>query len=104
MFTELHFEKSTPNTHTESLSKLNEKIKGTTETVLIERSELLHRLHGRRARNEAGQEAVIDEQCPKCRHPQLSYRTAQLRGVDEGQTIFYTCLNPACKHKYTVNS
>lgn len=51
-----------------------------------------------------GDEAVIDERCPQCNHPQLSFRTAQLRGIDEGQTIFYTCLNAKCRHSFTVHS
>lgn len=71
----------------------------------IERSELLLELYGQ-SRDDPGAaaEAVIDEDCPKCKHPKLSFRTAQLRGVDEGQTIFYTCLNESCGHKFTLNS
>ena len=49
-------------------------------------------------------DAVVNEECPKCQHPQMSYTTAQLRGLDEGQTIFYTCLNPKCGFKQTVHS
>lgn len=70
----------------------------------IDRSDLLLRLSGRDTDAAAHEEAVIDEDCPKCKHPKLSFHTAQLRGVDEGQTIFYTCLNKTCGHKFTVNS
>jgi len=47
-------------------------------------------------------DAVVNEECPKCGHPEQSYTTAQLRGLDEGQTIFMTCLK--CGHKQTVHS
>ncbi len=50
------------------------------------------------------QDAVIDQECPKCQYPKMSFRTAQLRGLDEGQTIFYSCLNKECGHQYTLNS
>lgn len=53
---------------------------------------------------DKAQDAVVDQECPKCQHPQMSYRTAQLRGLDEGQTIFYSCLNKECGHHYTLNS
>lgn len=74
--------------------------------VTIERSQLLHRLYNSKAENNQNndEEAEIDEVCPKCSHTRMSFHTAQLRGVDEGQTIFYTCLNPKCGHKFTVNS
>lgn len=42
------------------------------------------------------------EQCPKCGHDKLSFRTVQLRSVDEGQTILYTCTR--CRHRFAVNS
>ncbi|KAA8492808.1 DNA-directed RNA polymerase I subunit RPA12 [Porphyridium purpureum] len=72
---------------------------------LTEPARELSRFHApetENAEDEAGGDAVIEEQCPKCGHNKLSYRTAQLRSVDEGQTIFYTCLK--CKHRFTVNS
>jgi len=46
--------------------------------------------------------ATIDEACPKCQYPTMAYYTMQLRSVDEGQTIFYNCLN--CGHAYAENS
>jgi DNA-directed RNA polymerase I subunit RPA12 len=72
----------------------------------IKPSELLRRLSGRAAGGGGGKadEAIVDEDCPTCKHPQLSYHTAQLRGLDEGQTVFYTCLNKDCGHKFNVNS
>ncbi|XP_026656584.2 DNA-directed RNA polymerase I subunit RPA12-like isoform X2 [Phoenix dactylifera] len=47
-------------------------------------------------------EAVVNESCPQCHHPQLEYYTRQLRSADEGQTVFYEC--PECRHKFSVNT
>jgi len=47
---------------------------------------------------------VVDRECRKCGHPQMSYATLQLRSADEGQTVFYTCLNATCKFKESENS
>jgi DNA-directed RNA polymerase I subunit RPA12 len=75
------------------------------KTLPIKPSELLRRLSGNQATGGTeADEAVVDEECPKCKHPKLSYHTAQLRGLDEGQTVFYTCLNKECSHKFNVNS
>lgn len=46
--------------------------------------------------------ATVDEPCPKCAHPQLEFYTMQLRSADEGQTVFYECIN--CGHKYSQNN
>ncbi len=46
--------------------------------------------------------AVIDENCPKCNHPEMTFFTMQLRSADEGATIFYSC--PKCNHKFSVNN
>lgn len=86
------------------MASLQQKMAGMRESMPVERSPLLLRLSGHTADRTEAAEAVIDENCPKCAHPQLSYHTAQLRGVDEGQTIFYTCLNRSCGHKFTLNS
>ncbi|KAL0215341.1 hypothetical protein P9112_007525 [Eukaryota sp. TZLM1-RC] len=48
------------------------------------------------------QDAVIDEQCPECGHDRMSFRTLQMRGVDEGATVFYTCLK--CEYTFKVNN
>ena len=87
-----------------SIEELSARHGERSEEVPIERSELLLRLHGQSRVKTNVEEAQIDEDCPKCGHPKLSFHTAQLRGVDEGQTIFYTCLNKKCGHKFTVNS
>ena len=34
----------------------------------------------------------MDEECPRCKNPQMSFYTLQLRSVDEGSTVFYKCL------------
>lgn len=87
-----------------SIEELSTRHGERSEEVPIERSELLLRLHGQSRVKATVEEAQIDEDCPKCGHPKLSFHTAQLRGVDEGQTIFYTCLSKKCGHKFTVNS
>jgi DNA-directed RNA polymerase I subunit RPA12 len=48
------------------------------------------------------QAATIREKCPKCDNPEMEFTTMQLRSVDEGQTIFYTC--PKCAYKYSLHS
>merc|ERR1711991_988892 len=47
-------------------------------------------------------EALIDEDCPECSAKTLAYHTRQMRSADEGQTIFYHCLE--CGHKFTLDS
>ncbi|KAI8869824.1 hypothetical protein GQ42DRAFT_163165 [Ramicandelaber brevisporus] len=46
--------------------------------------------------------AMIDETCPECGATEMAYTTAQLRSADEGQTIFFNCLQ--CGYKFNVNS
>eukprot|EP01117_Protostelium_nocturnum_P002180 TRINITY_DN12817_c0_g1_i1.p1 TRINITY_DN12817_c0_g1~~TRINITY_DN12817_c0_g1_i1.p1 ORF type:complete len:124 (-),score=50.10 TRINITY_DN12817_c0_g1_i1:167-538(-) len=46
--------------------------------------------------------ATIKETCPKCSTDTAYFRTAQTRGADEGQTIFYECIS--CNHTWTHNS
>ncbi len=50
------------------------------------------------------QTTQVDEPCPKCAHPEMSFYTMQLRSADEGSTVFYECLNKACGHKFSVNN
>ena len=40
--------------------------------------------------------AETEHMCPKCGHLKSALKTMQLRGADEGQTCFYTCLK--CFH------
>lgn len=41
--------------------------------------------------------AQIEHLCPKCDFNFASYTTQQTRSADEGQTVFYTCLQ--CKYR-----
>ena len=45
------------------------------------------------------EEAVINEPCEKCDSKLCYYYGRQMRSVDEGQTIFYTCVK--CGHKFS---
>ena len=46
--------------------------------------------------------ATVNEECPKCGHIGLKFYTMQLRSVDEGATVFYSC--PECKHRFSTNN
>lgn len=48
--------------------------------------------------------ATIAEKCGNslCDATELVFHTAQLRGADEGQTVFYTCVK--CGYKSRMNS
>jgi DNA-directed RNA polymerase I subunit RPA12 len=48
--------------------------------------------------------ATIDTECPKCGYHRMSFKTAQLRSVDEGQTVFYTCCRPGCEYTFALNN
>ncbi len=47
-------------------------------------------------------QATVDEECPKCSHGVASFVTMQMRSVDEGQTVFYTCVK--CGFRWSVNN
>ena len=46
--------------------------------------------------------ATIDETCPNCGFEEMTFYTMQLRSVDEGQTVFYSCV--PCGHTFSVNN
>lgn len=41
---------------------------------------------------------VIDEECPKCKHPKAYQWSQQMRAGDEPETIFYKCVE--CGHQW----
>jgi DNA-directed RNA polymerase I subunit RPA12 len=48
--------------------------------------------------DELERAVLIQLPCEECGHPEVRYYTQQLRGADEGSTVFYECEN--CGHKY----
>ncbi|KAF9261876.1 DNA-directed RNA polymerase I kDa polypeptide [Marasmius fiardii PR-910] len=46
--------------------------------------------------------ALVDEKCPACGNLKAYFKELQLRGADEGATIFYTCT--ACQHGWRINN
>ncbi|KAE8616857.1 hypothetical protein XENTR_v10008906 [Xenopus tropicalis] len=36
---------------------------------------------------------LIDRRCSRCGFERMAYHTRQMRSADEGQTVFYTCVN-----------
>ena len=46
--------------------------------------------------------AVVDEECPKCKAPQMEYYTVQQRSADEGETVYFVCMQ--CSHSFSVNN
>ncbi|MFH4982401.1 hypothetical protein AB6A40_009110 [Gnathostoma spinigerum] len=53
---------------------------------------------------EKVEDPVIDRICEKCGFDKMSYTCRQTRSADEGQTVYYTCLNPKCKHCVVENA
>lgn len=57
---------------------------------------------GEAAKKKGPARATVQEECPKCKAPQMEYYTMQLRSADEGQTVFYECVK--CHYKFSVNT
>ena len=61
-----------------------------------------HEDDNRSAENMENTDPMTDRKCPQCGNDGMSYTTRQLRGADEGQTVFYLC--PVCKFQDNENS
>lgn len=75
-------------------------------TVFIEHEEFNHYSRYKELTN-AQQDttpefAIVNEECPKCKNPQMKFFTLQTRSADEGQTVFYEC--PKCSFKSKVDN
>ena len=46
--------------------------------------------------DDVRKDALIDQTCTECGRKQMRYYTQQLRGADEGSTVFYSC---ECGHR-----
>ena len=51
---------------------------------------------------DAPEGPMCDRKCSQCDHEGMTYTARQLRGADEGQTIFYLC--PNCRFQENENS
>ena len=51
-------------------------------------------------RHKIQTEATTSETCEKCGRTEVRFSAVQLRGADEGSTIFFTC---DCGHKYVLS-
>lgn len=52
-------------------------------------------------RHKIQTEATTSETCEKCGRTEVRFSAVQLRGADEGSTIFFTC---DCGHKWSANN
>lgn len=69
--------------------------------VTTSRKDPFENLHVNRDQSQRNA-ATIKEKCPKCGNSEMEFTTVQLRSVDEGQTVFYSC--PKCSYKYSLNN
>jgi len=58
----------------------------------------------RKEADSSSNRATVEEKCPKCGVEEVEYYTLQMRSVDEGQTVFFDCPNPSCKHTWSLNN
>lgn len=79
-------------------SDMEEVMRRYTLEPLVKTSERLDEENALASRTRA----TVDEDCPQCGHHGLEFYTLQLRSADEGQTVFYECIQ--CGHKYSQNN
>ncbi|OAA56692.1 DNA-directed RNA polymerase 1 kda [Niveomyces insectorum RCEF 264] len=52
-------------------------------------------------RHKVQTDVTTNETCPKCGRTEVRFTTAQLRGADEGSTVFFNC---DCGFRWTHNN
>ncbi|VDD93140.1 unnamed protein product [Enterobius vermicularis] len=71
---------------------------------LIYRTEKVYNdtIHNDLEEQSKAEDPVVEKICDKCGHDKMSYTCRQTRSVDEGQTVYYTCLK--CKYSIVENA
>ncbi|XP_070789583.1 DNA-directed RNA polymerase I subunit RPA12 [Pituophis catenifer annectens] len=75
------------------------------EKRVIRTSVTFNKIESSSLTTEEGKEVkgpLIDRKCPQCGHEGMAYHTRQMRSADEGQTVFYTCIQ--CKFQEKEDS
>ncbi|KAG8576675.1 hypothetical protein GDO81_009935 [Engystomops pustulosus] len=64
----------------------------------IQRTVVFNHLHSITGGQDESEDAaaikgpLIDRRCSRCGYEKMAYHTRQMRSADEGQTVFYTCV------------
>ena len=48
--------------------------------------------------------AKVRQDCEKCGEKYFFFHSMQLRGADEGETVFYECINQKCGFRFSQNN